>query len=322
MRKKNRGPFGRGALIVALGVIALGGTGITATLWAMGIVDLSFLNRDGVPSGWVAIPVSAGKIPAYTKLSRDHILDPRNGRIKYTYLPADEVRAEVIRDYNKVFGRVLDHEKPAGYAFTESDFLPKGTRAGLVAGIPTGKRSITVEADRLGGVFGLKPGDHIDILATVPIDSSKGGRVGGLSSVYAAQSQVATMQKRASVRPLAQDAVIVSPVTPRNRLTASTSLTSGKQVRNVPVQEIVIAVDPVEVAAISEALATQIEITCVGRSGLPDDPGPASITPGFDPLAEMNVVDSIAGKNRQAMVFSPDGQRAPANRGAVAGAEK
>src|ERR1700722_19351025 len=93
--------FGAGTLILALGSIALGGAGIAATLWTMGVVDLSFLHQRGIPPGWVAVPVSAEKIPAYTKLTRDHILDPKTGLVRYQHLPANEVRADVIRDYNK-----------------------------------------------------------------------------------------------------------------------------------------------------------------------------------------------------------------------------
>jgi hypothetical protein len=312
MRKSHvhsRASFGAGTVVLIVSSIVLCGTGIVATLSAMGIVDLPFLHRNSIPAGWVAVPMSAETIPAYTKLSRLHIMEPKTGVIKYRYLPPGEVSPETIVDHNAIIGRVLKREKPIGYGFTERDFLPKGTRAGMVAGIPAGKRSLTLEAGKLSGVFGLAVGDHIDLLATVPIDSSKGGRVGGLNGTLAAQAQVATMQKRASVRALAQDAVIVSPVTSRNKPTTSNSLTSGKQVRNVPVQEIVIAVDPSEVAPISEALATQVEITCVARSGLPDDPGSVSRTPGADPLSDLKVVDTISGKNRQALVFSPEGRR-------------
>ena len=47
----------------------------------------------------------------------------------------------VISDFSQITGRVVDHEKPPRYPFTELDFLPKGTRPGLVAVIPPGKRN-------------------------------------------------------------------------------------------------------------------------------------------------------------------------------------
>ena len=221
--------------------------------------------------GTVFVPMSGSKIPAYTKLTRDHIIDPNNGQLAFQALAPGQLTPDMIVDWKKILGRVLDHEKPKGYVFTENDFLPKGTRAGLVAGIPAGKRALTIEAGKLGGVFGLKVGDHIDLLASVPFDNKNSGH--GISGTLAAQQQMASMQKRASVRVLAQDALIVSPVTSCAKPTTTSTLTSGTQTRNVQVQEIVIAVGLDEVARISEAIATKVEITCVARSGLPDDPG-------------------------------------------------
>ncbi|HTU27134.1 MAG TPA: hypothetical protein VMF30_17135 [Pirellulales bacterium] len=284
--------------------------GTIGTLWAFGAIDLPFLNwGPRFAPGTVMVPVSGMNIPAYTQLTRDHVFDLEKRQYAVMPMAPEAVTPEMIVDKKQIFGRVLDHDKPKGYAFTEKDFLPKGTRAGLVAGIPAGKRSMTIEAGKLGGVFGLKVGDHLDLLASVPFESKNGGHASGIGGTLAAQQQLASAQKRASVRVLAQDAVIVSPVTSRNKPTTSNSLTSGTTVRQVPVQEIVIAVAPGEVAPISEAIATKVEITCVARSGLPDDPGAVSQTPGANPLDEMKVIDSIRGIKRDALVFSNTGSQ-------------
>ncbi len=309
--KRGWSVLAKSALIVL--TVVVGGVGTVGTLWAMGEIDLPFLNRaPSVPPGYRLVPVSGAAIPAYTKLSRDHVWNPQKGTFATAMMKDEEITPDILVAFKDIFGRVLDHDKPKGYVFTEADFMPKGTRPGLVAGIPAGKRSLTLEAGKLNGAFGVKVGDHIDLVATVPIDSNKNrGGLGGLAGTLVLQQQVATMQKRASVRVLAQDAVIVSPVTSRNKPITSTSLTSGSQVRTVPVQEIVIAVDPKEVPAISEALATQVEVTCVARSGLPDDPGAKSKTPGSDPLTQLKVIDSISGKKRDPMVFAADGLPVP-----------
>jgi len=286
--------------------------GATASVLSAAGVDLAFWRRsDALPPGWVAVPASSGPIPAYTKLTREHVFDSTKGRLTTIPMRAEEVTADILIDHQKIFGRVLDHDKPPGYVFTERDFLPKGARAGVVAGIPSGKRSFTLPADKLAGVFGLKVGDHVDLVASQPIDSKNGARSTGLAASLAARQQMATMRKRATVRVLAQDAVVVSPVTTRNKPVTSTTLASGATTRTVPVQEIVIAVGPEEVAPITEAIATQVEITCIGRSGLPDDPGAKSQTPGADPLDEMHVVETISGKKLDAQVFSFDGRRLP-----------
>ena len=64
----------------------------------------------------------------------------------------------------------MAHDKAPGFVFTERDFLPKGTLPGLVAGIPPGKRALTLDAGKLRGIDLLQIGDHLDLLAAVPVD--------------------------------------------------------------------------------------------------------------------------------------------------------
>jgi hypothetical protein len=116
--------------------------------------------------------------------------------------------------------------------------------------------------------------------------------------------------RQADVRVLAQDAVVVTPVTARNEPMTSSTLMGGTQVKTIPVQEIVIAVNPEEAAKISEALAMHLQIDCVIRSGRPDDPGPALETPPSNPLnSSVIVLDTILGSKRDTQVFSNSGSR-------------
>ena len=89
--------------------------------------------------------------------------------------------------------------------------------------------------------------------------------------------------------------------------------------RTKPIQEVVIAVDPEEIAPLTEALAIEANITCVARSGLPDDPGPASVTPsGPSPGDQVAVVERIVGGKREVM-FVPKGAVGPMDtRGMIA----
>lgn len=290
-------------------VLILGAGGTIAGLKAAGMVTFPW-EQKAEPSreGMVAVPMSGSAIPAYAKVTRDHLANIQTRQLNLIWLPKEAVSPDVMLNISQIIGRVMDHDKPAGYAFTESDFMPKGTRAGLVAGIPAGKRSLTIEASKLDGVFGLRPGDHIDLLATSPIDS-KGRSPSGLKGGLATQVQMAALNRRATVRPLAQDAVIVSPVTTRAKPVSSSSLMNGAKTTAVPVQEIVLAVEPDEVSLISEALATDVAITCVARSGRPDDPGPTTITPGSDPLSNIKVIETMAGNRRDTVVFGGDYNR-------------
>lgn len=294
---------------LTLSVLVLGVGSTIAGLKAAGMVTFPWEKPAAEPSreGMVAVPMSGSAIPAYAKVNRDHLANLQTRQLNVMWLPKESISPDVLLNVSQIIGRVMDHEKPAGYAFTESDFMPKGTRAGLVAGIPPGKRSLTIEATRLDGVFGLRPGDHIDLLATTPIDQGRGPA--NRKGTTMAQVQAASLQGRATVRPLAQDAVIVSPVTTRTKPVSSSSLMNGAKTTAVPVQEIVLAVTPEEVPLISEALATDVAITCVARSGRPDDPGPATITPGSNPLSTIKVIETMSGNRRDTVVFGGDYSR-------------
>ena len=129
--------------------------------------------------------------------------------------------------------------------------------------------------------------------------------------LFKPKAQIALMEKRARVRSLAQDAVLVTAVIKRDKPTTSRSLQNGTSVRMVPVQEVVVAVDPEEVAPITEAMATEVTVYCVARSGQPEDPAAESKTPGSDPMDDVLMVDTIAG-NKHDMTVLPgpyrDGQ--------------
>jgi Flp pilus assembly protein CpaB len=228
-------------------------------------------------------------IPAYTRVQRDHLWDPTRGRFTVIYLPPRAVTKEMLVNISDVIGRVLGGDKAPGYVFTDSDFLPKGTREGIVAGIPAGKRAVRISADRVEGLYGLHAGDRFDLLATMPIDASQGGgQAFNFAGVYgqqlALQARLSNWDKQATVRVIVQSAVIVQPMATRGIPTYQTSLTEGSATRVRPVQEAVIAIDPDEVALLTEAMAVEARLTTIPRSGRPDDPV-NSLTPNLRPVS-------------------------------------
>jgi Flp pilus assembly protein CpaB len=257
--------------------------------WIAGLVHpLTWFRAAPGPDrrGLVPIPSSAVGIAAYTKITRDHVWNPRAGEFSVIYLRPEQVPPEVFRTVNAVIGRVMDHDKPAGYVFTESDFLPKGTRPGLTAGIPAGKRAMRIPVDRIPGLIGLLPGDRFDLVSTQAIDAgglatSAGGLYGKQIDV---QARLMNLQRQATVLVVVQNAQIVEPMQTRQVPVANTSLTSGLTIRTKPVQEVVIAVTPAEVSHLTEALAVGGDIACVPRSGRPDDPHD-SLTPDSMPIS-------------------------------------
>jgi Flp pilus assembly protein CpaB len=308
-------------------VLLFGVVGVGLTLWHFGIVNLPFLSLaraavadDPKARGLVPLPISAKAIPAYSKITRDDVWDPANTRLTVVWLPREQVKPDMMQDLKDVLGRVLDHDKPPGYVFTESDFLPRGTRPGIVGGIPSGKRAVRIEANTVPGLFGLSPGDHFDLLSALPIeakaqDLSHMNVAGNFGPQLAMEAAVNNWMKRATVKVIVQNGVVVTPVTTRQVPFTQNSLTQGTIVRSRPVQELMVAVEPGEVAPLMEAIAIKSEITCVPRSGRPDEP-PTSVTPestmpsgtsgvpGFGGSAsqlfpELTVVETINGTKRE-----------------------
>ena len=100
---------------------------------------------------------------------------------------------------------------------------------------------------------------------------------------------------------MVQNGDVVEPMRTRQVPVANNTMTNGLVVRTRPVQEVVIAVLPEEVARLTEAMAVGEDIACVPRSGRPEDPHD-SITPDSMPV-------------------SPFGGRAPSLRARASAAE-
>jgi hypothetical protein len=320
-------------VLLGFSALVIGGVGTVATLGYLKVIDLERLafwrKPQPIPADWIAIPICAKPIPAYTAVTRDYLLSPMTGDWLMDHQPPEKVQAlvkkGVITDIEKIRGRVTAREHGALFYFSENDFLPAGTRPGVVGGTPAGKRAITLDAGKLKGVHDLKEGDHLDLLASVPVDMPGAGRSGGRSgaNVVVAPDRL-WLPKRSSVSTLVQDGVVVTPVRVRN---APVNSTQSGSVRTTPVQEIVIAVEPEEVAPLAEAMDLKYEITCVARSGRPlavaasspNQPsgnkivaaggkqGSSDITPGFDPMAHTRYTEVMIGAQRQYVVFAGPG---------------
>jgi Flp pilus assembly protein CpaB len=283
-------------------VVAVGGL---ATLWLLGVVELPFLKKTAEPSheGMIPMPTSGDNIPMYTKVTPENLYEPKTTSLKVTWFKPEEVRPNHLTRLEQVLGRVLKRDKPAGKVFTEEDFFPKGTHEGMVAGIPPGKVALTLEVEKIKGVAGFRAGDHLDVVGALALDDKKSSGASGLVTPVGFGLPA---PKHASVKVLVQNGVIVSPVTLRQVPVTTNSLMSGQQTKTRPVQELVIAVDRTEVAGLSEALALNAEVTAVARSGRPDDPGAASLTPDLPP-PKFDVVETMVGAKRRFMVFTDGG---------------
>ena len=207
-------------------------------------------------------------------------MNPQTSQLLLAWRPPGAVQKGVITDPARILFRVTAREKEALYPFTESDFLPDGTSPGVAGGTPAGKLAITLDASKLKGVvYDLKEGDHVVLQASIAVDMpgaghSSGGRFG---TNVVATPDMTLLPKRSLVRTLVEDGVVVTPARTRKMPISSSSLMGGTSTHTMPVQEIVLAVDPEEVAPLAEAMDLKYEITCMVRSGRPSPvPSPAA----------------------------------------------
>ena len=154
----------------------------------------------------------------------------------------------------------------------------------------------------------------MDLLADVPLDklSLFGGpeAVRPMLVVQPAGHAENAGKTRTETRVLARDVLIVTPVTTRMKPVVTSSLTQGTATRNLPVQEVVLAVGEDDIGSVTKALDWDLGILCAARSGRPEpkdvndaEPapsGPVTVpvlvreVPAFSELSEADFRDSVS----------------------------
>jgi hypothetical protein len=296
-------------------LMVLGGLGTTAALAAAGLVDVPLLTRRREPSreGWVLVPMSGRVLPTYSLVQRDDLSDPTTGLWNEVWLPRESIAPDTVVDRTRIIGRVLNHEKAAGFAFRESDFMPPGTRFGMVAGIPLGKRSVVFEAKKIGGIHALQKGDRFDLVVTLPVPKNHP------SSAH--HSSTPLPPPEPEVRVLVTNGAIVMPAHTRSTSDTTPSLMNGPRTTTKSVEEVAIAVDPEEIAGLTAALSSGGSITCVARSGHPDEPKTPSVTPGSTPQPPPIAIETVVGGKSSTLYF-PNPTGAEATEPALAGKDR
>ncbi len=326
-RTRRRAPLGS---ILALAVLAL----LAAAAYPLlrdGELEVPFTGRilrfggeaqaATRDDGRVPVVMAARAIEAYARVDRNDLIDPRQGDFAVMRMSPDRIEREgILTDLSQIVGRVMARDKRPGFVFTERDFLPVGTRPGITAGIPEGKRGVRLEANDVQGLVELNAGDRFDLLATLPVETKPPGQANALGGAFAAQSanQAALegLDRQARVSVLVQNGTIVSPMRTRAVPTSNASLTRGQFTSTRPVQEVVIAVSPEEVAPLMEALAIGAKVVSVPRSGRPGDPID-SVTPERKPRSPFEhraggfvMVETFDSSGRR-MVAVPRGENVP-----------
>ena len=292
-----------GPVLAVLGVTLIGGIGTFAFLSYAGFFNAAPTGPSRV--GLVPVARSVRPIKAYTKIRREDVYDRNLGDDSYYWMPPERVKAnpDWIANVADVIGRVLRTDKEEGYVFSEKNFLPEGTRPGVVGGIPPGKRSLTVPVNGVPGLDLLNAGDQFDLLIA---SSASQGRSSGvelaalLGGVKPPELRIGQRASSGGVRVLVHQGMLVEltskPVSDSRNSANSSSVAT-------------VAVNPEEVASLAEALARDEKIFCVAHSGQPDDDAAADAfdsmvavpvlsrsIPAFTRITESDLADAATGR--------------------------
>lgn len=263
-------------LLPPVAVLLLIAGGIGGTLWASG-----FFEQKSTPisrEGQVAFPALARPVRAYDAITRDDLINPQTRQLNVTWIPEAQASSALLRNLSQIIGRVVTRDKQAGYVLTERDLFPKGTRPGIAAGIPPGKRSVTVTIDAVPGLELLHQGDLFDLLVVLPerdepeSNVEQAALLGGIKPPDTRSGQLA---RQTGTKPLVIGGMMVAITHGKNRSTDGAQglvvPPAGSRTARTPQMIATIAVDPVEVAPLTEALGLDLNLYCVARSGHPED---------------------------------------------------
>ena len=302
-------------------VLLIGAVGTVGLLAFFGVVNLSALlshhrARRDTREGMVAIPVSSRFIATHSRVEREDLADYVHSLpVLYIYRKPADVGKTWITDYSEIVGRVMARDKKAGLVFSESDFMPRGTRPGLVSGIPVGKRGMVLDANQIRGLDELRVGDHFDLLSSEPVDLQglqPEVRAGSSSrSLIKSMGSASGIGQSARVIVLVENGVLVTrpakpgqAAAPRSNSAANQLTGAGAASRKNQPLEMAIAVAPEEITPLTEALTAKKSIFCVARSGLPDEKFDRTTIPAADPLKKVSVIEVMHGKKSALEAFA------------------
>ena len=295
-----------GPLVVTL-VLAVVGGGLSLLLLSYAGFFSAGPSRPS-RQGLIAVPKSVRPIKAFAKLRREDIIDIQLGDESYYWMTPDQVKAnpQWIINPAEIIGRVLAEGKEKDYVFSEKNFLPNGSRPGIVGGTPPGKRAMVISVDQIPGLDLLNAGDQFDLLTSIPGSGSLGSGVDYaalLGGIKSPELRVGARAGSGGVRVLVQGGTLVSLNTtapPANSRSARVSTTTLATV----------AIAPEEVSLLTEALGSGAKMFCVARSGQPEDaveaarsiagkiaiPALARPISAFSRITQDDLADSATGK--------------------------
>ncbi|QDS89108.1 hypothetical protein EC9_33050 [Rosistilla ulvae] len=321
MATRNRPPastFPKSAIVIA---VLIAGCSLTyGIVRAAGWLDRAApLAQKPSREGMVPVPKALVDLRAFDVVRREDVYDLSRGEESYFWLPKEQVEShpEWFRRVDQIIGRVMARDKRADFVFSEKDFLPEGSRSGIVGGIASGKQGFFLSAEKIPGLRFLKSGDRFDLLASLPKKSEPPSSEYGLlmGGIKARGGKPIPLN---GVRILAQNAEMIA-LTTRRIMTTQGGLqldatdTRGRTVNNAKDEQVAIAIDPAEAVPLTQALGDDLEIHMVTRSGqeapLANDinrlegripmPATAVAVEAFQPIRASDLAEPTTGELRQ-----------------------
>jgi hypothetical protein len=309
-QQKRRGRSSGMSVLLMLLLILIGAIAAVGTVWFLGEGRLFGRNepqqvvaKEPAPapkapkidkSGKIAVPVSAREIGAYSAVQTEDLIDAKEKDFAVRSVdPAKAKQNGWVTDINEIRGRVMARDKGVGYAFSEADFMPKGTRPGPAAAIEPGTRGVWIEPKQVQGIDSLRRGDRFDLMAMVRVRDAR-PTAGSSPEVQAAQADTKAWQSSKRVLVNNGKVIVPTPIDPTRRQNT----------------KIFVQVAEAEVNDLSDALAVNAEIVCYLRSGQPGASGsdlPEPVRPA--PTDTIEVIQG--GKTTTVQLPGGDAQSKP-----------
>ena len=109
---------------------------------------------------------------------------------------------ERIETVEEVVGRVAAKAIPERAPVLRAMLAPEGTMPGMVGRIPPGYRAVSVKIDEVTGVaYQIKPGDWVDVIVVMDIDSQVRGKKETIAEVILQHVQVAAIGHETTQQP-------------------------------------------------------------------------------------------------------------------------
>jgi hypothetical protein len=174
--------------LLTVGLILVAGVALVTTLVLVDAIRLPFFQKTALASGEkskdhgtdIPVPVCARAVPVFSAVQPQDLADPQTKSIKYVWLdPKKAKEAGFFTQYGEIVGRVLNHDKNPGYAFTEADFYPKGAQPTPANAVEEGKRGMYIDPANIPGLRELKRGDSFDLMSVKPGAKGANGQDSG-----------------------------------------------------------------------------------------------------------------------------------------------